>query len=305
MQFTRRSLLGSAAATFALMAAPRARAQAARGTGRFVFVFAEGGWDPLAFAAPKFDASLIDMDADAEPLTIGNLALVDHPDRAPVRAFFEAHHQRSLMVHGVSTRSVAHDICTLVALTGSSSGSEPDFATFIARERGELALPSLVLSGPSFPGDLESVVSRAGESGQLGRLADGSYLVDADANFTALDDRMQGRVDAFVRDRARTLGRGVDNASQRAKLLRELDETIARSSRLKDVRGDINLTSVDLDAQIDASVSALSLDLSRCVSISTGFICRTTIFGSIRIAGSRSRLSRTRTAITSRGIARC
>ncbi len=62
MRLTRRSLLGSAAATFALLAAPRLRAQdAPAGAGRFVFVFAQGGWDPLCSFAPKFDSPLIQL----------------------------------------------------------------------------------------------------------------------------------------------------------------------------------------------------------------------------------------------------
>jgi uncharacterized protein (DUF1501 family) len=256
----RRTFLRGTAAAFALLAAPRTFA-GPRTKGRFVFVFAEGGWDPLCCLAPKFGAASIEMGAQAAPFTAGNLHLVDGPARAPVRAFFANHHARTLVVNGMSTRSVSHEVCTEVALTGSSSGVTPDFPSLIADQATTLAVPSLVLSGPSFPAELESIVSRSGDVGQLARLADGTYFTAIDRPASRpVSAATQQRVDALVRRRAGDVGDA------------DLAAALARAERLKALGGTVDLYAPDLPNQVDVAVAALAKGVSRCVSIGTGFV---------------------------------
>ena len=62
-------------------------------------------------------------------------------------------------------RSIAHEICTMIAMTGSSNGHQARLARrslAYGRPRAEYTLPHLVLSGPSFPGDLGVAVARTG-----------------------------------------------------------------------------------------------------------------------------------------------
>jgi uncharacterized protein (DUF1501 family) len=255
----RRSFLRGAAATFALLAAPRTFGGTGTRSKRFVFVFAEGGWDPLCAFAPKFSSPLIQMGAGSAPISIGNFKLVDHPNRAAVKTFFTNHHARTLMVNGLSTRSVSHEVCTEVALTGSSSGATPDFPSLIANPSAALPVPSLVLSGPSFPAALESLVSRSGDSGQLAALASGTFFTTVDKPASRLISApAQARVDAVVRKRAA----GYD----------DLDAALGRAASLKQLQGSIDLYAPDLQHQVDAAVAALGKGLSRCISIGTGFV---------------------------------
>ncbi|RME29207.1 MAG: hypothetical protein D6798_00650, partial [Deltaproteobacteria bacterium] len=99
---------------------------------RFVFVFASGGWDTTRVFAPEFDNGAVDMEADAERATAGNIPFVDHPQRPSVRAFMAANHHRMLVINGVLVRAIAHEICTMLVLTGTSSGFDPDWPTILA-----------------------------------------------------------------------------------------------------------------------------------------------------------------------------
>lgn len=102
---------------------PRAR--------KFLFVFNSGGWDPLTVFAPMFGHDGIDMEPDAEPFSVGGLSLVDSPERPSVRAFFEQHHHRTAVLNGVSVRSLSHDVCLSICLTGNSSGRAPQWSRLL------------------------------------------------------------------------------------------------------------------------------------------------------------------------------
>ncbi len=124
--------MGSAVASMALLGdTPLVLAGAGGGPCRFLFINAEGGWDPLCVFAPMFDSPQIQMEPQAEPWSMGGLSLVDHPDRPRTRAFFERHHASIALLNGVSTRSVNHETCQVVALTGSTSEDRPDWATIL------------------------------------------------------------------------------------------------------------------------------------------------------------------------------
>src|SRR5262245_33215653 len=121
MPTRRRFVRSLAASSLVLSATPTVLAGRGDARCRFLFVSAEGGWDPLCVFAAMFDAPDIDMEPEAEPWTVGDLRLVDHPARPQTRAFFERRHADVALLDGVSTRSVNHEICQVVALTGFTS----------------------------------------------------------------------------------------------------------------------------------------------------------------------------------------
>ncbi|GDX83899.1 hypothetical protein LBMAG42_57100 [Deltaproteobacteria bacterium] len=171
MILSRRQALLTPAALAALAAgvAMPTRARAASPADRkFIFVFARGGWDPTRVFADGFDKRAVSMDEGAERGSVGGLAFVDHPDRPSVRSFFEANASRTVVLQGLLVRSIAHDICTRVSMTGTTSGSAPDWAAVIANSaRDRYVLPHMVLAGPSFPGSLGVAVARTGSAGAL------------------------------------------------------------------------------------------------------------------------------------------
>jgi hypothetical protein len=269
----RRHFLHALSAAALALAAPSrvARADASAGR-RFLFVFAEGGWDPLCVFAPLFDAPSVEMEPGAAPMQIGDLALVDHPGRPGVRAFFERWGSRTIVFNGVNVRSVAHEVCTQIALTGRSSDTEPDWASRLAGAAREgFALPHLSFSGPVLPGSLGAAVVRAGASGQLAGLLDGTFLDQLDVVPKRLGRPGERIVDRFAERRVRAFAAASAGASSAEDaLVAQWLEAKERSLALKELREDLDLyPGFGLRSQAHAAVKALADGLCRCVSVGT------------------------------------
>lgn len=270
----RRHALSALAAAAAALALPSRAARAdAASRRRFVFVFAEGGWDPLCAFAPLFDRPDIEMCSGSRPMRAGGLDLVDHPDRPSVRAFFERCGRRAVLFNGVNVRSVSHDVCKRFALTGRSSDAGPDWASRLAAaDQGSFSIPHLALSGPVFAGPLGAAVARAGTSGQLAGLVRGDLLDTIDApprRPGAVAERMMDRFHARRVEALRARRRGASAAED--KLLDDLAEASARAAALKDGRDALSLDpGADLSSQVDAAAAALAQGIARCVSLGGG-----------------------------------
>jgi uncharacterized protein (DUF1501 family) len=266
---TRRTFLGSTVAAAAVLGgAVRGRAQSGAGVRRFLFLHAEGGWDPLCVFAPMFGSPRIEMEPQAEPWSVGGLSLVDHPDRPRTRSFFERRAGQLALLGGVSTRSVNHETCQIVALTGSTSEERPDVATILGYEERQWAsLPHLVMSGPAFPGPYGVFVSQA--EGQLQQTIDGTILVDNDAPLRVpasvssrmVDRHLAGRADALL-ERHRDLEHAANYR-----------EAFARARDLVDSRLELRLlSSTAFVGRAETAIAALASGVSRCASVGTGFV---------------------------------
>jgi hypothetical protein len=273
IDLTRRRLLrGSAAALGAATLGAGGLglpAKAASGADlKFVFVVANGGWDPTRAFAPEFGNGNVDMEGQAGTSQAGEIPFVDHPDRPNVRAFFTQNHTRMLVLNGVQVRSIAHDICTTIALTGTTSTTAPDWATLIAVAESEThTLPHLVLSGPSYAGPYGPYVARTGESSQLEGLLNGDLLMWSDTPVTQIPGAMQGAVDIYLRKRAAAFEGGLQSAQAR-ELAAAHTLALDRAVDLKNHRYVMDFSSGStLGDQCAVAVDALSVGLSRCVTM--------------------------------------
>lgn len=267
----RRSLLASAPLALAALGLPRFARAATPSTRKFIFVFAQGGWDPTRVFATEFGNAAFDMEPGADRGRAGGIDFVDHALRPSVRTFFEAHHARTTVFNGVLVRSIAHDICTMIAMTGTTSGTVPDWPAVLgARGEGTYALPHLVLSGPSFPGDLGAAVARTGTNGQLDGLLSGDVLAAADHPQKGLRAPSEAVLDRFLQRRADATRLGARTAST-LRLTSDLAQAQRNATRLKDLQWVLDFgASAALDDQASVAVEALALGVSRCVTISTG-----------------------------------
>ncbi len=266
---TRRTFLGSAAVGAALFGGVRTgMAGKADLRGRFLFVHAEGGWDPLCVFAPLFDAPDIDLEPEAAPWTIGGLALVDHPARPTTRSFFERRHAQVALLNGVSTRSVNHETCQVVALTGGTSVDKPDWGTILGHAGRESAsLPHLVISGPVVPGRYSVFVAQA--RGRLQQAIDGSILLDNDAPLSLPAAAPARVVDQFLERRAAALVGMLPDEPRAA----DYREALSRSRALIDGRLEQQLVSgEDFRGRAATAISALSAGICRCASVGTDFL---------------------------------
>jgi len=269
---TRRTFLSGALAALSLAPGGVARAQAIDGP-RFLVVQASGGWDPLAVFAPLYDRRSIQMEPGTAPLSVGNLSLVDGPGRPAVRAFFERHHARTLVLNGVAARSVNHETCSAVVLTGSTSDDRPDFATLLAHgARDRYDLPHIAISGPVFPGPYGVLVSRA--QGALTPLVRGTLAEQTEPPVEALPEAVGRRVDHFIEQRVAALVQGYPTSQHVA----DLAEGWQRARRLLDGAASFDIrSSPTLGGRAETAIGALADGLCRCATIDTGFVWDTHI----------------------------
>jgi uncharacterized protein (DUF1501 family) len=263
--------LGVSLAAAALPAAGLLPGTLARATAtgrRFLFVFAPGGWDPTRVLEPSFQLRGVSMEPDAEPWTLGDLRVVDHPARPSVRQFFASYAPRCAVLSGMLVRSIAHEICTEIALTGTSGGLGADWATRIGAAAAEgHVLPSLVLSGPSFAGDQVFASARTGQAGQLQALIDGRALDASDLPVRGPSRNEEAVVDRYLLRRAR--GRSMaDGGALDAALSSDVLRAHEKIAALKELGYTLRFTtSPAFEDQARVAVDALAAGVSRTVSI--------------------------------------
>lgn len=277
MMLSRRNFIRTLTSAGALMSLPTLSAcNIDKRERKFLFVIIEGGWDPLCVFAPLFDASAIDMEPDAQPMSIGKFRLVDHAQRPSVRSFFQEWGSSTLVIDGISTRSISHEVCSEIALTGNSSGSAADWPTLIALDQqDDFAMPSLIFSGmdrafaSTFPGDHEVVVVRTGENNQLESMLQGYYIEETDLSVEPMSQDGRAILDRFVRKKSRVLSPDFAQRGGR-KLLRDFHQSLEQVQKLRAIDQQINFASEEGVSQIDSALSALSMGLCRCATLSDG-----------------------------------
>ena len=267
---TRRSVLAALAASAALAPLSR-RARAATVSGadlKFLFVYSTGGWDVTRVFAPSFGNDNVDMESEATTATLGDIRFVDHPDRPSVRTFFESWYDRATIINGVRGRSLAHEVCRQVSLTGTTSGSSPDWPSLLAEDQASaFLLPNLVLSGPSFPAGLSPYAARAGNKGQMEDLITGNIMTHSDTIVLEPTPPADATLEAEVIRRAQARA-ALARPGRDADLMDIYARTLQRASDLKANQGALDLGSNNSpDTQSDLAVAALSLGYSRVVTM--------------------------------------
>ena len=241
-------------------------AKAAGGHLKFLFVFNPGGWDTTRVFVPAFGTA--DMEPDSATATVDGLTFVDNPARPGVRTFFEQHARETLIINGMLVRSIAHEICTEIAMTGGSGGLGADWPTRIAGSAADAyTLPSLVLSGPSFPGDQVGAAARTGVNGQLQSLVDGRALDASDVPVQGPIRPAEGLLARYLlrRARARVDARGgaLDEA-----LAQDLVRSMEKTGDLKDLQYAMRFaTGPGIADQTQVAIDALAQGVSRCVTL--------------------------------------
>ena len=171
----RRDLFGLAASGLflprRLLAAPPANDR------KFLFIYCYGGWDTSMVYSPMFDVINASVEGDADIATARGITYVDSPQRPNVKSFFETWGDRACMINGMEVRSVTHERCQRILMTGSAESGNDDWPAIAAGNGADgLLLPHLVISGPAFSTAYSDRIVRVGENGQLIELLDGTAL---------------------------------------------------------------------------------------------------------------------------------
>jgi hypothetical protein len=234
-----------------------------------VVVHAPGGWDVTRVFADAFGNGNVDMEPFASRTTAGGLSWVSSPDRPSVDVFFQSFHAEAAILNGIMVRSIAHEICTMISLTGTTSGLAPDWPAIVAaRDRSAHTLPHLVISGPSFPGDLGVAVARTGVAGQLEALVSGEVEAWSQTPIAHPDRVAESLIDRHLARRAEARALGARSTVEQG-LVSAFDDSMRKLTALKDLRYTMDFTASPLLAdQAQVAVDALSLGVSRCVTLS-------------------------------------
>ena len=236
----------------------------------FVFIFNGGGYDPTRVFANCFEQRGVDMEIDSGLTTVGGLTFVDHDDRPSVRLFFDRYHSRSLILNGMLVPSVAHGTCRRLMMTGTTNDGASDWGAIVAGQSSDVALPQLVLSGPSYPGEFGTSVTRAGTSGQLDALLNGSVIDWSDQHTKVPASRAEDRMDSYMLRRAAA---AIESAKlgDAKRLYQSYSSALERAVNLKELQGIVDWdVSNDLSSQGSLVAKLLRLGICRTVMLNHG-----------------------------------
>ncbi len=135
-----------------------AQAQSSYSGPFWLFVEADGGWDPTSFCDPK--GAGLGPNGDINNYDAGDIRQVGKIRYAPPpdifanntslfsnRDFFEAHYQRLLVVNGINYGTNSHAVGRTACWTGTRALDYPSIAALIASETaGNMALPMVATS---------------------------------------------------------------------------------------------------------------------------------------------------------------
>lgn len=267
---SRRAFLGGLAGAAALAAAGVRPARAAAPIDRrFVFVFARGGWDTTRSLSPMLDHPAVWSEPGAALLEVGTHTIVDHPSRPTVRTFFETWGDRLSILDGILVRSVNHQVCERLVLTGTNRVGEADWPSRIGAAASlDHALPTLVLDGPSYAGSLHRTTSPVGRRGQLQDLVSGTLQRQGDLEVPGMSDALSLEIDRVVRERvAAQLAAATDPEQQR--MYDAYDEALGRAARLRRDAEAVPFVVPGL-AGLDTTVSLLQQGVCRVACLNEG-----------------------------------
>ena len=239
------------------------------GSKKYVFIFCRGGWDPSMVFAPAQDNPMVDTEADAVTAEANGIRFVDAASRPSVRSFFERWGAQTAVVNGFEVRSITHDRCTRLMLTGELDGAADDWPSILAANDSERrTLPHLVMSGPSYTNAHTSKVVRMGSDGQFPALLSGEALTLSDQRSELPDPQDEALVREFLQHRvskfASRYGASAPLAGAYADVLQQLDElqNLGPDLALGET-GSAPLCNSDPLGELETILKCFSLGLSR------------------------------------------
>ncbi len=263
---SRRSVLAGIPALAGLLGARSARAAVADHHRRFLFVFVDGGWDPTWVFLPAFDNPNVDMPPDAsDRATSGDLTWVSGPGRPKVDAFFNEFGTESCILNGLEVRSIAHERCRRLLLTGSASSTAAGIPSLLAADSdAEAPLGHVVLSGPAFQARGQGDVVRVGSNGQLSELLDGTCVDDAPGLRLPSPD-LSALEDAFVSEQ---LDQARPGPGAESRLLDAYGDALDRVA-VADDNSDLLVGGFgDTSTELAAAIELFEAGLARCAIVS-------------------------------------
>lgn len=263
---------------------------------KMVLVLARGAWDvtyvfdPRAQGDENVDGPWRreqggEIDYDSEGIgSIGDLTVAYNDKARPaVSDFFQQWADLSLVVNGIATGSIVHDVARSRILTGSRRASDPDLAAIFGHTyQNDAPIGYMDFAGQGFVGGLGAAAARVGSRGQL------ELLLNDDISglpgpvgepwtypLFSPDNNDQEAIQAWLQAReSRFRDQWDDGGASSAKLDDYANSRLAAEDILasrEELSALIELGQVlDIRAQIELAVSLLSGDLCQAVLVDSG-----------------------------------
>jgi hypothetical protein len=188
MPFSRRNFLIASAA--ASVMAPRTIRAAGSRPEHLIVIIAKGGWDTTFCFDPKWGSTIVEgpeVDSTGSPGDVEDLRdwhngqlLFNDQKRASVSKVFQDWGSQIAVIRGMWTGSIVHQPCRIRLLTGSTAGTNPDFATIFGFARGaNEPIGSIDFSGLGYSGHLAASTGSVGHRSQLKALLDPQAMFQA------------------------------------------------------------------------------------------------------------------------------
>lgn len=249
---------------------PRMARAASATERRFLFVFANGGWDLTWGLVPMFDNPRVDTPTDGSaPTMAGGHLIVDGPGRPAVKQWFDRWGSQTAMLHGFEVRSVAHLNCRRILFTGETSAFSDDWPTLIASQGvgRELALPHLIVSGPGYAANYPDLAARVGEDGQLGALLNLDMLSRRDVPLAPQKADGLSAVQEYLAARAAGL-QATAPTTATADLYQQIGKHQAAIPDLESAFSETNLSSAStFSEKLQLACDVLEGGISRCALV--------------------------------------
>jgi uncharacterized protein (DUF1501 family) len=225
-----------------------------------------GGWDTLYSIDPKPDATWM-WRPPGQVRTYGNLPLWADASRPITARFFDDHHDKVAVVHGINVRSVDHTQCLRWMLTGTRDVRAPDVCAIAADALArDYPIPYLLLADRAFLGDLAGEAARAGGLDQIAALVDPGTvyapldgtpkLEYTDAEAAAVAKFRAGRTPTGVLGDAVARRADPQAARDRAAILKQYAQYLGSPGLPQDLSG-----------QVDTAVTLLESGVTRAVML--------------------------------------
>jgi hypothetical protein len=233
---------------------------------RFLFVFARGGWDQgYCFAPELLSLDGANADPDGRAAELNGISFIDNDRRPNVADFFRNYGDRTAVINGIEIRSIAHDMCTRLLLTGSPDPVGDDWAAIVAGHADSgLDMPHVQVAGPSYSSLYTSSVVRVGLAGQFNELLDGSALSASDLEVLALPASVEDPVETYLRDRSRALEASALPGTDAERFFARYGDSLEHLSNVQDRAQDLDLSvSSDVGGQMALVLSCFEQGLTR------------------------------------------
>lgn len=297
MQINRRNFITGCAALGALSPIFSRLAQAGRGAPRkLVVVLARGAWDvtylfdPRPAGDPNVDGpwraqqgGAIDY-VNEDIANIGQLQIAYNDTLRPnVTSFFQNWSDLSLVVNGISTGTIVHDLARPRILTGSRRDGASDLAAiFGSTHQAGAPIGYMDFAGQGFPGNLGASSAKVGSRGQLEILLNDeleSLPGPVGASWTypqflpSSDD--QDAIQQWLSERESRFRDQHDNGGLSSDRLTEYASSRVAAAELRAAGEELSELIVlgetlDILAQVDLAVALLNDDLCSAVLLDTG-----------------------------------